>query len=199
MTSDIYFEKNLIINGRTITYKGIFRADELFIAINRALEAKGYEKREKKTEEMITEGGKKTIVELRPIKVKTNYVTLMIKILITMDSITETVEVVHGERRKFSQGDLTVIFDAWSLTDYQHRWGMKPFVYFIKGAINKFIYKFPLEGGFTRELSRDTGYMHAQVKELLKSYTAHETKRVSEEDVRKEVERDVLVQNEVEG
>ena len=65
---DTHCEKNLIINNRELNYKGIFRADELFTLINRALQAKGYDKREKRTEEIVAEGGKKTSIELRPFK-----------------------------------------------------------------------------------------------------------------------------------
>ena len=54
------FERNLIINNRELAYKGIFRVAELFSTINRALEEKGYTKREKKTEEIVTESGRQT-------------------------------------------------------------------------------------------------------------------------------------------
>ncbi|MBI2103325.1 hypothetical protein HYT55_05765 [Candidatus Woesearchaeota archaeon] len=187
----VSLEKNLIINNRELRYKGVFRVEELFSTINKALQEKGYEKNEKKTEEVVSEEGKKTHIELRPYKVKTEYVMLMIKIKITLDAVTETVETVHGVKQKFQSGDVLVVFDAWLMTDYENRWTMKPLVYFLKSFINKYLYTFPLEAGFAGELTGDTAHVYAAIKKLLQSYKYQAGKAVREEDVRKEMEREV--------
>ena len=186
-----HFLKDLVINSRELKYKGIFRIDELFAATNTALEAREYEKREKKTEETVTDKGRKIYVELRPYKMKSSYVTLMIKIKFILDNITETVEEVKGQTKKFQQGDVLVIFDAWSLTDYEHRWEMKPLIYFLKGFIRKFLYKFPLEENFRAELVVDTAYIYAQIKKMLRSYRPETSKIVSDEEVRKKIEEEI--------
>ena len=187
----VSLEKNLIINNRELRYKGVFRVEELFSAINKALQEKGYEKNEKKTEEVVSEEGRRTHIELRPYKVKTEYVMLMIKIKITLDAVTETVETVNGVKQKFQNGDVLVVFDAWLMTDYENRWTMKPLVYFLKSFINKYVYTFPLEAGFTGELTGDTAHVYATIKKLLQSYKYQVGKAVREEDVRKEMEREV--------
>lgn len=163
-------EKNLIINNRTFTYKGIFRVNELLKTLDDTLTGLGYQKQEKKTEETVTPSGRHTHVELRPFKAKTNYVTLMLKIKISLDNITETVKEVDGLKKTFQQGDLTFIIDAWSLTDYASRWGMKPWFYFLKAFFNKFIYHLPLEEGFIGELKSDANYLTEQLKALLNLY-----------------------------
>lgn len=188
---ETHCEKNLVINNRQLTYQGIFLTDELFSTINRALEVRGYEKREKKTEEIVTEDGRKTYIELRPYKEKSNYAALMIKIKITLDKVTDIVETMHGIKHQFQRGDVEIVFDAWSLTDYEARWGMKPWAYFMKGIINKFVYKFPLERGFIGELGSDTAYIYAQIKNQLNSYTPKSEKRAKEEDVRRKVEEEI--------
>jgi hypothetical protein len=176
-------EKNLVVNNKEIIYKGPFKADELFSTINKALESKGYIKNEKKSEDLVTPEGRALILELRPYKEVTNYITLMLKIRVTLDNVTE--------EEGIQNGDVNVIFDAWSITDYEHRWGMKPWVYFLKGIINKFIYQFPLETGFVSEVMSDTAYVYAQVKKLLKSYDGGEDKFTPEEEVRKEMEEEI--------
>ncbi len=187
-----YLEKQLFINNRIIKYKGIFRADELFSTINQTIEERGYQKREKKSEETVTENGKKIYVELRPFKVMSNYVRLMIKIKITMDNVTETAVVLRGEKRLFQNGEIQVAFDAWSLTDYANRWGMKPWVFFLKGIIHKYFKKFPLEGGFSGILVTDTAHLYARVKALLNSYKEETGKISTEEDIRKQVEMQMM-------
>ena len=191
-----YYERNLVINNRELVYKGIFRVDDLFQEMNHALEERGYTLREKKNEELVTETGRKTFVELRPFKVKTNYITFLIAIRITLDNVTETKEMVAGERKKFQKGDISLIFDAWLMTDYQRRWGMKPFVYFMKGIINKYLYKFPLEANAPGELSKDTAIVYGRIKKLLNSYTPKNGKKVvSERDVMRQMEEEMGKEN----
>ncbi|MFA6460731.1 MAG: hypothetical protein WCV90_00560 [Candidatus Woesearchaeota archaeon] len=190
--SEHYLEKALIINGREIKYKGIYRADELFTAINQALEQHGYEKREKKSEETVSDSGRRTYVELRPYKNVSNYVRLMIKIKIMLDNTTETAEVINGEKRLYQNGDVIITFDAWSLTDYANRWSMKPWAFFMKGIIHKFVKKFPLESGFTGELVKDTAHIYAKVKFLLNSYKVETGKLTTEDDIKKQVEMQLM-------
>lgn len=185
------YEKNLIINNRELKYRGIFRYDELFSVINQALEERGYQKREKKSEELVTEKGKKIYLELRPFKTKSSYITLMIKIKIALNYLTETTEKLEGRKRSFQQGDVLITFDAWTMTDYEQRWGMKPWVYFMKGMIHKFLYKFPLESGFTGELVGDTAYIYAKIKKLLNSYRPSAERQPTEEEIRKQMEEEI--------
>jgi len=163
-------EKQLIINNRTINYKGIFLIDDIFNSINQSLTKLGYEKQEKKTEERVLPSGKSSYIELRPFKEKTSYVTLMIKIKINLNQVTEVVKEIQLYKRKFMQGEVVINFDAWSITDYENRWGMKPWAFFMKSLINKYFYPLPLESGFTGELVSDTNQISGNLQSLFKSY-----------------------------
>ncbi|MBR9682910.1 hypothetical protein GOV03_00010 [Candidatus Woesearchaeota archaeon] len=163
-------EENLVINNRIISHQGIFRVDELFDTINSTVTKLGYQKREKKTEETVFPSGKKTLIELRPFKIKTNYVTLTIKIRINLDKVIETAQEVDGVKRNFQQGDVKIVLDAWSSTDYQSRWGMKPFFFFLKAVINKYVYHFSSKDNFVGELKSDTDQLTEQIKGLLNLY-----------------------------
>lgn len=191
-------EKNLVVNNKELTYQGIFRVDELFAALNKALEDKKYTKQEKKSEELVTPLGRMLQLELRPYKVMTEYITLMIKIQATLDNVTDVVLKRNGVKEKFQQGDVHLAFDAWSLTDYERRWGTKPLVYFLKGVIHKYLYKFPLEEGLVKEVAADTAYVYAQVKKLLHSYEGKEVAVPKEEDVRRKVEEEMVQEAEEE-
>lgn len=186
-----WYQKDLIINGKKITHHGVFRADELLAEINRALEARGYQKREKKTEETVTESGVSTHVELRPVKYKSSYFTLMIKVKVTLSNITEAIEEVQGYKRNYQKGDVEVLFDAWALTDYEYRWGMRPFIFFLKGFINKYIYIWPMEADARDEVVTDTVYLFSRVKKLLRSYEHQPEKLISEEEVMRGMEEEI--------
>mgnify|MGYP003983367331 FL=1 len=191
MISEINYEKLLLINNRQLKYKGIFIASELFNAVNKAIEEQGYTKREKKSEETVTNEGRSTYIELRPFKEITNYLTLMIKIKIRLDGITETTEEVKNEKRVFQQGDILVSFDAWLMADYKDRWGMKPLFYFLKGMANKYLIKGDIEVNAPGQLAQDTAIIYARIKTQLTSYLGAETKEIKEEEIVKQVESEL--------
>ncbi|MBT6774572.1 hypothetical protein HOA91_04325 [Candidatus Woesearchaeota archaeon] len=191
MINEINYEKFLRINNRQLSYKGIFRADDIFSTVNRALEEKDYTKREKKSEETVTETGKRIYVELRPYRVITNYLTLMIKIKITLDNVTESPVEHKSEKRIYQQGDVLIAFDGWVLSNYHNRWGMKPWFYFLKGLMNKFVYKNPLEAETGGKLAQDTAYIYAKIKGLLNSYQGELGKPRMEEEIKKQVEKEL--------
>ena len=191
-----YFEKNLIVNNRTLTYKGFFRVEELFHVINESLEHRHYEKREKKTEELVTDTGRRTHIELRPYKDIVHYGRVQIVMRITLDNMTETVEESGGMKHTFNNGDATIVFDGWVLTEYEHRWTMKPAIYFLKGMINKYVYTFPLEASFPGTVAGDVGYVYGQIKKLLDSYKVEMGQKIFTDGeamsrVQQEMEREV--------
>ncbi len=189
---DPHFEKYLVINNRELNYKGIFRFDQLVSVINEAIEARGYEKSEKASEELVQEEGRKTYIELRPFKDFTSYARLLIKIRMTIDFVKEKVEVVEGRKVKFDQGDIHIAFDSWLLTDYRDRWGMKPWLYFLKMFINKYVYRWPLEKSFHGQVASDTAYIYGMIKKLLNAYKLEIGRIIPEEEnIRKQVTEDV--------
>ena len=163
-------EKLLVINGMRFDYKGIFEFDELLKVAHKAVTERGYVKHEKKFDEKVMPEGKEIYIELRPRKSKTAYYQLMIKIKITMKKLTEVKVTMNGLPRSMYQGEVTIVFDAWTTTDYEDRWGNKPVLYFLKTFINKYIYKFPLESGFPGEVADDTRYVYNQIRSALGLY-----------------------------
>jgi hypothetical protein len=182
-----YYEKNLLINNREIKYKGIFDLNEIFSSINKILDEQGYQKREKKSEELVQESGRKFYFELRPYNEVSNYVTLLIKIKISVDNMTDKVV----DNKKYNNADLLIAFDAWYLSDSQGKWRLKPWVFFLKGIINKYFYQFPLEAGFQGKLVKDTAQIYNGLKSLLKSYQPERKENMAEKDVIKEINKDI--------
>ena len=163
-------EKNLIINNMELRYKGIFDLKEFYHSLGQLAEEKGYHRHEKKFEEMNKAGGKDTFIEFRFLKRKTQYFELMIKIRLQIKSMKETTLSLDGVPFAFNDGEIHMTFDAWSETDYEHRWGTDPIFWFIKAVFNKWIYHLPLEEGFVGEVASDTQSIYQQVKAFLNLY-----------------------------
>lgn len=186
-----YHEKNLVINNREIAYSGPFRVEAIFRTINTTLEERGYTKREKKTEERVQPEGRSTYIELRPWKEKAPEVMLMLKIKLHLQNVKDLFREEKGTKYTMQHGDVLISLDAWMLTDYEHHWRMQPFTYFLRGMINKFLYKFPAERGYMGELTGDADVLTKRIKELFRSYGESRKRLPSEEEVRKIVEKEV--------
>ncbi len=185
-------EKNLLINNKKISYHGIFRTSELLSLLRRTLEEKGYSYIEKKHEELVTAEGRLLQLELRPVKQVSPYMQFMVKVRITLDNITETMKEVSGVKQKYQQGDVVIAFDAWSITNHEGRWGLKPFSYFMKSFIHKYVYKFKVEEDLLRQLVSDTAFVYAKIRELLQSYQGKKISPMKEEEIMKKVEEEVM-------
>ena len=185
-------ENNLIINNKRIAYNGVFRTSELLSIVRHALEEKGYSYVEKKNEELVMPEGRMLQLELRPVKNVSPYMNLMIKILITLDNVTETVKEVSGVKQKYQQGEVAIGFDAWSITNHEDRWGLKPFSYFVKSVVNKYIYKSHTEEDLLKQLVSDTAYVYAKIKELLESYQGKKIAPMKEDEIMRKVEEEIM-------
>lgn len=183
-------ENTLVINNRELVYKGIFRSEEVFQTINRVLFEKGYSYSEKRSEEINTEEGRKFYVELRPVKVKTMYLRLEMRMRVTFDAVTSVVEEKVGTKTRFDLGDVSILFDGWVKTDYQDRWTQNPYSYFLKGWINKYVYKLKLDDAYATEIFSDTAYMYGKLRALFDSYVVKEKKVVRESDVIASMDRE---------
>lgn len=176
-------ENTLVINNRELKYRGIFRSEDVFQTINKVLALKGYSKSEKKSEEVNTDNGRRFYVELRPVKVKTTYLKLEMRMKVNFDNVTSIVEERSGRKIRFDLGEVSIGFDGWVKTDYQDRWTQHPYSYFLKGVIHKYIFKFKLDEKYASEIFSDTAYMYGQLRALFDSYTPKDKKIVKEKDV----------------
>ena len=137
MPEKTHGERWLVVNGRTLTYSGIFHLKELFSTINISLQKKGYTLKEKRNEEVVTENGRNIFFELRPYKEMTKQVTLLIKLKINLKNVTQQVQELRGNIFSFDKGDIEIVFDSWSYTDFEDRWAAKALPFTISTVIDK--------------------------------------------------------------
>ena len=159
-------EKDLTIDGLELHYEGVFNLKELLKAIDKYSTDKGYVKSEKRRQEIIRAEGKEFSMELRPTKAKSEYEQLQIKIRISVTELKK-VEVVRSNiKRKMDSGKVSIVFDAWKITDFKNRWAGKPWLYFLTIFVDKFIYNFH---AFRHhgELNADTHYIYNEIKSFL--------------------------------
>ena len=163
-------QKHLVINGLPLRYNGVFLFDEFYKSLKDSLSQRGYKRHEKRFEERVADKGKDLFIELRPLKIKAAWLSQTMRIRIQMKHIREVLLDVDGILTSFQEGEIEMSFDGWITYGIRHRWGSNPTFYFIKSVVNKYIYRFPLEGDIDGEVSSDTRFVHSQVKAHLGLY-----------------------------
>ena len=156
-------EKEMVIDGLELDYKGLFSFNALFKAIDQLLDERGYKKKEKIREELVKSTGKYFSIELRPIKTMTEFYTLMVKMRINISNLTDVDVLVDKVKRKMQSGDINIIFDAWTTTDYEKRWEQKPWFWLLRGFFEKIFFRVHT-GKYFNVLTDDTHYIYNNVR-----------------------------------
>ena len=156
-------EKKLIIDGLELHYKGLFDVNLLLKEIDKVIAERGYVKAEKRRAEIVTSTGKEFSMELRPTKMKTEFLKLMIKLRISITNMTEVEVLKDKVKTKLDKGDINIIFDAWTITDYEFRWEKKPAFYFLRTFFEKGIFKFHTDR-YSNELMDDCHFVYNNIK-----------------------------------
>ena len=91
-------EKRLVIDELELNYNGLFDIHGLFRIIDAITVDKGYTKQEKRRTETIKQKGKEFYMELRPVKRKTAYYVLMLKLRIAINNMRD-VEMLRDNKK----------------------------------------------------------------------------------------------------
>ena len=159
-------EKRIICDGLEINYKGLFEINDLLRKIDEITATRGYAKFEKRREQLTRETHREFKMELRPTKKKSDYFALMIKIRMHITNM-EDVEVTRDKiKMRLNKGNINMIFDAWTTTDYEWRWEQKPLFYFLRNIFERAIYKFHTDK-HTGELDDDCHFIKNNIKAYL--------------------------------
>ena len=162
-------EREVVIDKMRMSYEGLFDVSELYKLIDGWLREKGYDKREKRMAEKVTEGGKFIEWEIEPWKKITDYAKNVIKLRVIMTDIKE-VEVERDKAKvKLNQGKVDFVFDGYLETDYEHRWEGKPLFYFLRTLFNKYVFK-SYTDRYHANVIADVNHLQSQIKSFLNLY-----------------------------
>ena len=162
-------EKRLVIDELELNYSGLFDINELLNAIDQIAADKGYSKQEKRRTETVTQTGKEFYMELRPVKRKTAYYVLMLKLRISIHNMKE-VEVRRDDKKVIlNEGEIKILFDAWTTTDFEFRWESNPIYYFLRNMFERAFWKVHTDR-YLDELVEDCHFLHRNIKAYLNAH-----------------------------
>lgn len=158
-------EKNVVVDGKQLSFEGLFDMKALFRTIMKWFDERNYDMFENKNYEEVYEDGKKLIFELLPYKKVTDYHKLQIRVWAVFENLKEVDVEIKGVKHRLLKGDANFTFDASLVTDYENRWEGRAIFYFFRTLVDKYIYK--------DHTSKYSGMVKADVMSLeeeIKSY-----------------------------
>ena len=134
-------EKYIVVDQLKTEYEGLLDINGLYNLIDSWLFEKGYDKNEKKNQEIILDDGSRSMYfEMRPWKKTTEYAKNTLKIQVFVTKLKDVEIEQNGMKIKTNQGHLLIIINGYLQTDWQSRWNNKPFLYFMNIMMDKYIF-----------------------------------------------------------
>ena len=135
-------EKELLVDKYVLDYEGVFDYDGLIRLIDRWCEDNGfYRDIDSHKEKVTAEGRNISIGYTLQRKFDKRHFTVICMDLSIEGMKDVEVELDGKKRRMLNRGTVEVTFHGYLMTSEKSRWETKGYAYFIRGVIDKFIYK----------------------------------------------------------
>jgi len=134
-------EKEIYADNITISYEGLFSYKELLDLINEWARSKRYFKEVLESKEKVTRGSKNITLELQmQRRIHAQYKCLLNFSLEVSDMVDEEEE-IDQNMKNLNSGRVEASLKGFLMTSQRSRWETRGYVAFIRGIINKFVYK----------------------------------------------------------
>ena len=159
-------EIKTLIDGKSLSYEGVFNIKELYKLIDKWFKDHGYEKQEIKNWEDVSENEKQIVIEVIPYKKVSDYARIDVRIFMIFSKLTEIDLEKDGVKHHMNKGRAEFYFDAYVVTDYENKWETRAVFYFFKNIFDKFIYKV-YTSNYDGEAIRDETEIENEIRSFL--------------------------------
>jgi hypothetical protein len=135
------------ISEARVKYKGIFEFDDYYRILYDLFTAQGYMVDEVKyRQKEAPDGSREVEIIWKCIKDVDDYTRFLIEVTTFIVGMKE-IPVQRGEMKTVAtRGDIEIRMKSVLVTDYQDRWETSPFLKFLKGVYDRYIYRSTFEG-----------------------------------------------------
>ena len=159
-------EIKTLIDGRSLSYEGVFNLKDLYKIIDSWFKDRGYDKQEIKNWEDVSENEKQIVIEIIPYKKVSDYARIDIRLFMIFSKIAEIEVEKDNLKFKMNKGRAEFYFDAYVVTDYENKWESKPIFFFIKNVFDKWVYR-AYTSNFDSEAIRDATEIENEIRSYL--------------------------------
>ncbi len=134
-------EREIYIHDLEVEHHGFFNFEELIKLIEKWAKDKNYYLEYAKSDEKVTSSGKnKKYKILMHSKFTTVHYSVM-DLNLKIEGMTDEIVEVDGRKTNMNKGKVVASISGMLLTSLKSRWETKASFYFLRGIIDKFIYK----------------------------------------------------------
>ena len=162
-------ERRIVVDNLVLQYEGLFQITELYLMVDKWLRQRGYDKFEKKNYEHVLKDGKYIEVEMEPWKKFNDYAKVTLNVYFHMSGIKDVVVKKDGADIKMNQGRISIRFIGYLVTDYESKWEGKPYFYFLRAVIDKWIYRVSSDK-FEGAVAEEVKHLYQNIKAFLNLY-----------------------------
>lgn len=159
-------ETSILSKDDSFTYKGLVNIKDFYMVLDKWLADRGYDKQEMFNSEEIYETGKQLFLDIKPYKEVSDYAKVEIEIMLDFRKCKEVTVERKGRKATLMNGEFTVTFNTFLVTDLADYWDGKPIYYFLRTIAEKFLYKGYIEKAEEIAL-KDTGDLKRELKAFL--------------------------------
>ncbi len=162
-------EYKLLIDGLTVSYEGLFEIKELYKLLEDWFKENKYEKKETLNQEIVKEDKKQLFLVLEPFKSVSDYHEYRLQVRIAAGDLREVEVEKDGVKMRMQKGNVSVVINAFLVSDKEMRWAHRPLFFFMRVLIDKFIYKMYVDR-FEAGLRNEITNLHTTIKSFLNLY-----------------------------
>ncbi|MBI5389805.1 hypothetical protein HZB01_05505 [Candidatus Woesearchaeota archaeon] len=170
-------ERRFVVDGLSLSYKGLFEVEALLNLVYAWLRNKGYSIAENEVEEKVSENHKDFTLIIEPRKKITEKVSYVMHIEVLMKGVEEVPISMQGHKYRLEQGRVDFMFHGFITTEYEYEWIQKAYVFFLRALFSKFIYgikNLKYDGGLVEEVNA----LSIEIKSFLNLYRYSPDKRM---------------------
>lgn len=155
-----------VLEDRKLVYEGLYNWTELYQMMDNWFKERNYQKVEKVNFEEVKEDHRFFHLELEPKKKVSDYIRIKVKIKIICHDVRD-VEVEHDGKKEILQSSkMNITFSAKVETDYENKWEAKPFYFFLRTLMDKYVYKGIIHR-YEQEVLKDQEAIEEEIKAYL--------------------------------
>jgi hypothetical protein len=162
-------EIRLLVDQMKLTYEGIFDLKGLYQLIGNYFYERGWDFYEKLNTEQVFSSGKMVKIEMTPFKNVTDYYQIRIRIRLMGTGIKPIDIDQEGAKIPLQDGTLRMVFDGYVKTDRYDKWEQRPFQWFVRTLMDKYVFKAHYSKA-EQWLYSDVEDLYARIKTFLNVY-----------------------------
>ncbi len=135
------YEKEIYVDKMLLNFSGYFDYNELQELVNDWCRRNGYHRMVQNQKEILSKTGRNISFSYHLTKQFTHIHVSALNVGVEISDMTTEHKMMDGMKTRVNKGDVEIEFHGFLMTHLRNRWETKANIAFIRGVIDKFIYK----------------------------------------------------------